>query len=49
VMIFDDYLWETERPSSRRPQMAIDLFLMMVRDEAQVLHKEYQVVVVRRS
>lgn len=48
VMIFDDYLWETERPSSRRPQMAIDLFLTMVREEARVLHKEYQVAVARR-
>jgi predicted O-methyltransferase YrrM len=47
VMIFDDYLWESARAPSRRPQMAIDLFLKVVGDAARVLHKEYQVVVLR--
>lgn len=49
VMIFDDYLWEMHRPASRRPKMAIDLFLSIVGDQARMLHKDYQVVIARDS
>jgi predicted O-methyltransferase YrrM len=45
VLIFDDYLWHTERPAWARPQLAIDQFLSMVGTEAQVLHKAYQIII----
>lgn len=44
VLIFDDYLWELERPPSGRPQLAIDLFLETMGDALEVLHMGYQVI-----
>jgi hypothetical protein len=44
MIIFDDYLWELERPIQDRPQMAIDHFLTAFRSELAVLHKGYQVI-----
>lgn len=48
VLIFDDYLWERDRPSQDRPQIAIDLFLAAYRDGLELLHKDYQVIVRKR-
>jgi predicted O-methyltransferase YrrM len=44
VLIFDDYLWELERPLSGRPQLAIDLFLATMGDALEILHMGYQVI-----
>jgi hypothetical protein len=44
VLIFDDYLWNTELPSDLIPKGAIDTFLMAFGDEIQLLHREDQVV-----
>lgn len=45
ILIFDDYLWETERPLSRRPQLAIDIFRETMAGALEVLHEDYQVIV----
>lgn len=49
ILIFDDYLWEPERPVSGRPQLAIDLFRETMGDELEELHAGYQVIVRRRG
>ncbi len=45
IMIFDDYEWEPEKPPERRPKIAVDLFLKVVRNRMGVLHKGYQVII----
>ena len=45
IVIFDDYLWELERPSENRPQIAIDQFLSEFGSELETLHKGFQVIV----
>ena len=49
ILIFDDYLWEPERPPSGRPQLAIDLFREAMGDALEVLHAGYQVIVRKRE
>jgi len=45
IMIFDDYCWKRELPPTRRPQMAVDLFLDVLNTGLTVLHKDAQVIV----
>jgi len=45
LLIFDDYVWQTELPSHDRPQMAIDTFSRASTTEYELLHKQYQVIV----
>lgn len=45
IMIFDDYPWRRELPPTKRPQMAIDLFLDVLTAGLTVLHKDAQVIV----
>ena len=49
LIIFDDYLWELEKPQEDRPQMAIDNFLSDFCLQLEILHKGYQVIVRRVS
>lgn len=49
VLIFDDYLWETERPPAMRPQLAIDIFRETMAEALEVLHEDYQVIVRKRE
>lgn len=49
ILIFDDYLWELDRQSSQRPQMAIDIFRSEMEEEVETLHEDYQVVVRKRA
>ena len=49
VLIFDDYLWEPQRPPSGRPQLAIDLFREAMGDGLEVLHMGYQMIVRKRD
>lgn len=49
ILIFDDYLWEIERPPSQRPQLAIDLFLEVLGDALEIRHEGYQVIVAKRE
>ena len=32
IMAFDDYLWELDAPINMRPQAAIDLFIILMKD-----------------
>ncbi len=45
VMIFDDYLWEWDRPPQERPKIAIEAFLRIHKNELQKLHQGYQIIV----
>ena len=45
VMIFDDYLWEWDRPPQERPKIAIEAFLRIHKNELQILHQGYQIIV----
>ena len=49
VMVFDDYLWDTEKPARNRPQMAIDLFLKCLQGHYDLLLKDYQVAVRKKT
>jgi len=49
VLIFDDYAWDQHRPPMDRPQVAIDLFLDVLRADVEVLHKDYQVIVRKKG
>ncbi len=49
ILIFDDYLWEPERPPSGRPQLAIDLFREAMGDTLKTLHEGYQVIVAKEE
>ena len=49
TLIFDDYLWEPERPLSGRPQLAIDVFRETLAEELEHLHAGYQVIVRKRT
>lgn len=45
IMIFDDYMWEWKLPPQDRPKIAIEAFLRIFKNEMQVLHQEYQVII----
>ncbi len=45
IMIFDDYMWEWELPPQKRPKIAIEAFLRIFKNELQVLHQEYQIII----
>jgi hypothetical protein len=45
LLIFDDYLPNTELPSDLSPNGPIDIFLMAFGDEIELLHREYQIVI----
>jgi predicted O-methyltransferase YrrM len=47
VLIWDDYLWKTDRPSAARPQHAIDLFCHAFAPCLRELHRDYQVIVTK--
>lgn len=42
LMLFDDYLWEPDKPEYNRCQRAIDLLLKQFGDRKTLLHLEYQ-------
>ena len=45
ILIWDDWKWELERPSSERPEHAVDLFCTAFAPCLKTLHKSYQVAV----
>lgn len=49
TLIFDDYLWEPERPLSGRPQLAIDLFREAMAEVMESVQTGYQVIVRKRD
>ena len=48
ILIFDDYLWNLERPVDQRPQQAIDLFQSVYANELILLHAGYQKIFQRK-
>lgn len=49
ILVFDDYGWEPARPPEARPQLAIDAFLSAFGDRLELLHRDYQVIVRKRT
>jgi len=49
VLIFDDYLWETQRPPEERAQIAIDAFIAAYKDYIDVIYLEYQCIIRKES
>lgn len=49
VLVFDDYIWEMDKPPSERPQRAIDLFLESFEGRYELLSKAYQVILRKRA
>jgi len=46
-IIWDDYLWEMDRPSQETPRQAIDTFLNLNRGGFTLLHSRWQIIVRR--
>lgn len=50
LLIWDDYLWKrNRRPTEERPEHAIDLFCSMFSRSFKLLHRDYQVIVEKRT
>ena len=49
IVIFDDYLWNLHKPPNERPQMAVDLCLELFADQFELLLKDYQVILRKKS
>jgi cephalosporin hydroxylase len=49
IMIFDDYLWESKQRelTQTMPRIAIDAFLNVFENRLQVLHRGWQVAVLK--
>lgn len=48
VIVFDDYLWDLQRPLEERPMRAIDRFLAKHRGYYELKYKGYQVIVQKK-
>jgi predicted O-methyltransferase YrrM len=48
VMVFDDYLWGEPKDILNRPKLAVDSFLNVFAETAEVVHVGYQLVVRKR-
>jgi len=44
-LLFDDYLWQLERPVHERPALAIDLFLDLFANRYELMHRGRQVLI----
>jgi predicted O-methyltransferase YrrM len=49
LMILDDYQWSLEWPLEFRPQIAIDSFLTVFRNDLEVVHGGFQLVIRKRE
>ena len=47
IMIFDDYNWDKMERDLDRPKIAVNMFLHLFSDHIQVLHIEYQVIILK--
>jgi predicted O-methyltransferase YrrM len=45
VLIFDDYLWDLDKPITERPKAAIDAFLIIFQHQLEVKKRATQVIV----
>ncbi len=44
LLIFDDYAWQHDREPPLRPLMALDFFTEVFRPHAEVVHRDYQLI-----
>lgn len=49
LITFDDYKLGPNLPAHKRPKLAIDFFLACFKDQLQIIHKGYQVTVLKKS
>lgn len=45
IMIFDDYLWELNKPETLRPKMAVDNFISNYADYLEVIWTDYRMAI----
>lgn len=49
IMVFDDYMWGNPRDVLHRPKLAIDTFINLFAEEAEVIHLGYQAIVRKKA
>lgn len=47
VMVFDDYEWHAYPDPNLCPQKGIDIFLDLFSDNLNIIHKDYQVIIIK--
>jgi predicted O-methyltransferase YrrM len=45
IMVFDDYEWSPYNDENLHPKKGVNIFLDLFKDEIQLIHKEYQVII----
>jgi predicted O-methyltransferase YrrM len=48
VMVFDDYEWHAYPNPNLCPQKGIDIFLDLFNDELNIIHKDYQLIIIKK-
>lgn len=48
IMAFDDYEWSPYNDENLHPKKGINIFLDLFKDEIQLIHKEYQVIIIKK-
>jgi hypothetical protein len=47
VIVFDDYLWDLNRPLLDTPKMALDMFTTLYREKVSIVMMNFQLAVVK--
>jgi len=47
IMVFDDYEWSPYNDENLHPKKGINIFLDLFKNEIELIHKEYQVIIKR--
>jgi predicted O-methyltransferase YrrM len=47
IMVFDDYEWSPYNDENLHPKKGVNIFLDLFKDEIELIHKEYQVIIKR--
>ena len=48
LVIFDDYAWQHSREPPLRPLMALDFFTEIYGPQAEIVHRDYQLILRKR-
>lgn len=48
VMVFDDYEWHAYPDPNLCPQKGVNIFLDLFGDELNIIHKEYQLIIIKK-
>lgn len=48
IMAFDDYEWSPYNDENLHPKKGVNIFLDLFKDEIQLIHKEYQVIIIKK-